>query len=84
MFSTQFGKGIDYSIYTLFMTRYNQTSSIVWGVNDRGEAYTDGADWAHGVRPSMYLKSNVRLGDTNGDGSVGNGTINSPYELVLG
>ena len=83
MFSTQFGPGYNDSVPVWFMTRGNNSNSNVWYVHDDGNANHRNADDAFGVRPSMYLKSEVKIKDTNGDGDVGNGTAKYPYEIAI-
>ena len=83
MFSTQFGPGYEDSVWTWFMTRWNNSISYVWDVDYDGGASRGGTGGAGGVRPSMYLKSSVRIKDTNGDGDVGNGTASYPYEIAI-
>ena len=54
------------------LTPYN--SSRVWNVNYTGNASSSGPFSAYGVRPSINLKSSVRIVD-------GDGTANNPYRL---
>ena len=54
------------------------SASDVWGVHTYGNALNiRNPSIAHGVRPSINLKSNVQI--VNGDG-----TLNSPFEIQLG
>ena len=59
-------------LYWWTLTPYSTSS--VWGVNGNGNADLDIPSYAHGVRPSINLKSTVRI--VNGDG-----TIDNPYRL---
>lgn len=82
VFSSQFGSGPENSISTWLMTK--GSTSWVW-VNNKYNADQVGSPVSVpcGVRPSMYLKSVVKIGDTNGDGDFGDGTIEHPYEIVM-
>ena len=72
MFSTQFGTGYSTSTNTWLMTKYS--SSNVWYI------YNDGSDGKYiptntnGVRPSMYLKSDVKI-------TGGSGMPHDPYTI---
>ena len=59
-------------LYWWTLTPYS-TSSVRY-VNRRGYADYDGPAFANGVRPSINLKSNVKIVD-------GDGTIDNPYRL---
>ena len=64
MLSTQFGPGSSSSVATWLMTKH--TGSYVWNIYINGYAYFYGPTSSIGVRPSMYLKSNVKI--TGGSG----------------
>ena len=59
-------------LYWWTLTPYS--ASVVWFVSMRGSAYSDVPAGAYGVRPSINLKSTIRI--VNGDG-----TIDNPYRL---
>ena len=73
MFSSQFGDGEGSSINTWLMTI--ASSNSVKEVASLGFSYTKQIHYSHGVRPSFYLKSNVKI--TGGNGQPGN-----PYTLT--
>ena len=66
-----------YGNNTYYWTLTPYSTSNVRYVYDNGSASGTGSSIAHGVRPSMNLKSNVQI--VNGDG-----TLNSPFEIQLG
>ena len=70
---TDYGNGyLNNGLYWWIITPYS--ASYVWGVSDYGYAdYYNPSD-ARGVRPSINLKSSVRIVD-------GDGTIDNPYRL---
>ena len=72
MFSTQFGDGYSSSTITWLMTKY--TGSYVWRVNGNDDARHLSPTGSVGVRPSMYLKSDVKI-------VSGNGMPHDPYEI---
>lgn len=72
MFSTQFGSGYDSSTNTWLMTKYG--GSNVWYVNNYGRARSSSPTTSNGARPSMYLKSDVKI-------TGGKGMENDPYEI---
>ena len=80
LFSSQFGEGSDSSVSVWLMTKYS--NKYIWYVYNTGYSYNDMPNYSYGVRPSFYLKSNVAIGDTNGDGKVGTGMPHDPYEIV--
>ena len=59
-------------LYWWSITPYS--ASGVWDVSSRGSANGSYPSGAHGVRPSINLKSSVRIVD-------GDGTIDNPYRL---
>ena len=73
MFSSQFGDGYKSSTYTWLMTIYS--SSYVWGVYDFGHANYLRPSFSYGVRPSMYLKPDVKI-------VSGSGMPHDPYILT--
>ena len=74
MFSSQFGNGSDLTTDFWLMTIYS--SSYIWNITkgDYGNN-TYSLTVENGVRPSFYLKSNVKI--TGGNGQPGN-----PYTLT--
>ncbi len=58
------------------LTPGSSFSSIVFNVNGAGYVDSNGASYSYGVRPSVYLTSNVKI-------SGGDGTSNSPYTLEV-
>ena len=62
--------------YQWTLTPYSRYSNGVVNVYSTGCVYLDGytADYSYGVRPSVYLTSNVSI-------SGGDGTMNNPYIL---
>ena len=74
MFSTQFGNGYGTSTNTWLMTKYSD--SYIWFAYNNGYAYYDGnLTYSFGVRPSFYLKSNVKI-------TGGSGMPHDPYTLT--
>jgi len=73
MFSSQFGGGYNSSIDTCLMTIYSSWN--VWGVYSFGTANFYSTNNSYGVRPSMYLKSNVKI-------VSGSGMPHDPYILT--
>ena len=59
-------------LYWWTLTPYSVFS--VWHVNRNGSANDDSPTFADGIRPSINLKSNVKI-------ASGNGTKNNPYRL---
>ena len=59
-------------LYWWTLTPYS--TSYVWSVSSDGDAYYYNPSNAFGVRPSINLKSSIRIVD-------GDGTINNPYRL---
>ena len=93
MFSSHFNVGSSSAVMIWLLTK--SSSSNVYGVNTsntlinatyRGySSYTPMTGTVTtplGVRPSFYLKSNVVIGDADGDGDYGTGMPHDPYELV--
>ena len=64
LFSTQFGNGYSSSTSTWLMTK--RSGSNVWRIYNYGNVSNDSPTFAYGVRPSMYLKSDVKI--TGGSG----------------
>jgi len=81
LFSSQFGTS-NKSTGTWLMTKYSSSNvMLIYVIGNAGNVsptITFG-----GVRPSFYLKSNVKIIDVDGDGDVGNGTKETPYEISL-
>ena len=59
-------------LYWWTLTPYS--ASYVWGVNNDGSANDNSPSIANGVRPSINLKSSVKIVD-------GDGTVSNPYRL---
>lgn len=55
-------------------------NSKIWMVTGDNYALQMSSNSAASVRPSFYLKSDVKIEDVNGD--VGNEMPNKPYEIV--
>ena len=72
MFSTQFGNGYGSSATIWLITKYNSTSISI--VNNLGSAYILNPVDISGVRPSFYLKSNVKI-------TGGSGMPHDPYTI---
>ena len=75
MFSSQFGDGFDLSIDIWLITTYSASRGGGVYVNEYGAAHTSSPSVVKGVRPSMYLKSNVKI-------TGGNGQPTSPYQIT--
>ena len=74
MFSSQFGDGNSLSAYIWLMTIYS--SSYIGVITPTNEFYNyKTPTQSYGVRPSFYLKSNVKI-------VSGNGQPGSPYEIT--
>ena len=56
------------------LTSYSSTSYNVFIINNIGRLFNSSSNSTFGVRPSIYLKSNIAI-------TGGNGDINSPYTL---
>ena len=74
MFASQQGSGYSSSIYMWLMNPDN--TSRVWRVNNRGGGYFDSPSNTYGGRPSINLKSNIKI-------TGGNGTKDNPFEISL-
>jgi len=76
MFSSQFGDGDSSSATIWLMTK--RSSSVVFGFfyNGFADGYTVISMSSSGVRPSMYLKSNVKI-------VSGTGMPHDPYEITM-
>ena len=72
MFASQFGAGFGSSTTTWLMTKYS--GSYVWLVSGSGNTYLRRPNDSNGVRPSFYLKSDVKITD-------GTGMPHDPYEI---
>ena len=81
MFASHQIKGYKESVDFWLITQYQKDA--IRSINSDGFAATMTPSQTSGVRPTFYLKSTVKIGDVDGDGKVGNGTINHPYELVM-
>ena len=70
---TSYSNGyLNNGLYWWTLTPYS--SSYVRGVNNSGNAYSNDSAYAYGVRPSINLKSNVKIVE-------GDGTVDNPYRL---
>ena len=58
------------------LTSYSSTSYNVFIINNIGRLFNSSSNSTFGVRPSIYLKSNIAI-------TGGNGDINSPYTLEV-
>ena len=81
MFSTQFGGNLNSAVGVWMMTRIIN-NGIYW-ISNNGKTAEAPPTLSKGVRPSMYLKSSVKIGDVDGDGDAGNGTKEKPYEITM-
>ena len=72
MFSSQFGDGYDSSTHTWLMTKY--MGSYVMVVSNLGHSHNKSPIDSYGVRPSFYLKSDVKI-------TGGSGMPHDPYEI---
>ena len=81
MFSTQFSESYEDAGNLWLMTKYGLNT--IWRIDGHSYASYGGATGKQGVRPTFYLKSNVIIKDVNGDGKVGTGFLESPYEIQL-
>ena len=62
--------------WTLSPYANSSLADDAWFVYSAGYVYSDSARYAYGVRPSVYLRSNVSI--TSGDGSSG-----SPFQVSM-
>ncbi len=76
MFTSQITRGT--KAFFWILTPYS-TSGGVWCVRAAGNLYSTGPGNSFGVRPSIYLKSNVVIASTN----AGDGTYEHPYDIEL-
>jgi len=76
MFVNQITRGESENFWTL--TPYSST--LVRSMNSNGALYNSNPTSGFGIRPSMYLKSNVVIARNN----TGDGTYEHPYEIELG
>ena len=74
MFATQQGTGYSNSINMWLMNRYS--ASYVWNVRNYGYGDNNSPTIAYGVRPTLYLKSTVKI-------ISGSGTETDPYVVGL-
>ena len=78
MFSSQLGSGLSSSSATWTITPHS-TSTVYYMVNDGSlGAHTPSSDAYCGVRPSIVIKSGIKI--TGGTGYIG-GDTNSPFEI---
>lgn len=75
MFSSQFGDGWETS-YAMSWLITKSSNILVWRLNGNGGVYSYSPDNALGVRPSMYLKSDIKI-------SSGTGMPHNPYQLSM-
>lgn len=77
--------------------RDNNVIGVIWTITKENSTYVmmvENISWIkssnysintqeeHAVRPYFYLKSDVMIGDVDGDGNVGTGMPHDPYEIV--
>ena len=74
MFATQQGTGYSNSINMWLINRYS--ASRVWRVNSNGSGSNSDPTITHGVRPTVHLKSTVKI-------LSGSGTETDPYVVGL-
>ena len=74
MFATQQSRGYSNSINMWLMNRYN--SSNVWLVSNNGSGLSSGPASTYGSRPTVHLKSTVKI-------ISGTGTESDPYVVGL-
>ena len=74
MFSTQEGNGYSSSIPMLLITKSGLLT--VWRINNDGKVFSSSYDYPYGARPSLYLKSTVKI-------LSGSGTELDPYVVGL-
>ena len=72
VFSSQFGNGKSSSVATWLITR--SPEGFHWSVAADDEGIRSHSEYQRGVRPSMYLKFDVKI-------KSGNGQPSSPYKL---
>ena len=72
MFASQQGSGYSSSNTMWLMNPYD--TSYVWNVDDYGNGYYNGPAVTDGGRPSINLKSNIKI-------TGGNGTKDNPFEI---
>ena len=77
MFSSQLGTGYSSSSYIWLITPYS-TSNVRLVYNIGHLYYSSPSGSTYGVRPSINLKSGIKI--TGGSGYVG-GDVNSPFEI---
>jgi len=78
MFSNHFDHYSN-SVDTWLLTKYD--SSKLWVMMSYGYGEKIAPSSSKAIRPSFYLKSNVKINDIDGNGSVGKGTKDFPYEI---
>ena len=76
IFTSQITRGTKDYFWTL--TPYSASS--VWYANGDGYLNNFNPTGVYGARPSMYLKSNIRIASSN----TGDGTYEKPYDIELG
>ena len=81
MFTSQFGTAHYESLSFWTMSKFSDSN--VWVISDYDTGSGQAATSTFAVRPVMYLKSSVVVKDIDGDGAFGNGTLNSPYEIIM-
>ena len=73
MFTSQITRGTKAKFWTLTPS----SSSSVWDVDRYGNLYSSDPTGGSGARPSMYLKSTIKIAS----GNTGNGTYEYPYKI---
>ena len=75
MFSSQLGSGSSTSSNMWLITPYS-TSDVRYVVSNGDAIHNDPSSWMNGSRPSVNLKSTLKI-------TEGNGTESSPFEISL-
>ena len=82
MYMSQFGESSVDSADMWTITKASSSNSTIWRIYASDLSMnTFGVTSESGVRPSFYLKSNIVIGDVDGDGKYGTGLPNDPYEI---
>lgn len=76
MFTSQITRGTKDYFWTL--TPYDTFGVHI--VYYDGDLFNNDPPFGHGARPSMYLKSGIKIASNN----TGNGTFEKPYSIELG
>ncbi len=63
------------SSWTMTPIKYYSDNYSVFKIEDSGEIWKEKASWGVGIRPVLYLRTNIKLS--------GNGTITSPFQVSM-